>query len=95
VKGKLRLKPKPKDFKPVWKSSKFILRVGLPTSVSMSVMALGFVIIQGILARLPDQVLAVASYGVGNRIVNLMFVIVNGLASSLTIMLGQALGADY
>ncbi len=94
LKGKLRLKPKLKDFRPRWKSTKFVLKVGIPTSISMSVMALGFVIIQGILAKLPDQVLAIASYGVGNRIVNLMFVIVNGLAASLTIMLGQALGAD-
>ncbi len=90
----MRLKPKWKDFKPRWESVKFILRVGLPSSASMSAMAFGFVIIQSILAQLPDQVLAIASYGVGNRIVNMMFVIVNGLAASLTIMLGQALGAD-
>ncbi|EDY35899.1 MATE family efflux transporter [Candidatus Aciduliprofundum boonei] len=94
LRGKLRLKPKWKDFKPRWESVKFILRVGLPSSASMSAMAFGFVIIQSILAQLPDQVLAIASYGVGNRIVNMMFVIVNGLAASLTIMLGQALGAD-
>ncbi|NPA75287.1 MAG: MATE family efflux transporter [Euryarchaeota archaeon] len=94
LRGKLRLKPKLHDFKPQWKSMKFILRVGLPSSLSMSAMAFGFVVIQSILANLPDQVLAIASYGVGNRIVNMMFVIVNGLASSLTIMLGQALGAD-
>ncbi len=94
LRGKLRLKPRARDFKPQWESMKFILRVGLPSSASMSAMAFGFVVIQSILARLPDQVLAIASYGVGNRIVNMMFVIVNGLASSLTIMLGQALGAD-
>lgn len=94
LRGRLRLKPKVKDFKPKWESIKFILRIGLPSSASMSGMAFGFVVIQSILAQLPDQVLAIASYGVGNRIVNIMFVIVNGLAASLTIMLGQALGAD-
>ena len=93
-KGKLRLKPKLKDFKPKWSSIKFILRIGLPSSASMSLMAFGFVIIQGILARLPNYELAIATYGVANRIVNLMFIIVNGLASSVSIMLGQALGAD-
>jgi len=94
LKGRLRLKPKAKDFKPKWNSVKFILRIGLPSSASMSLMALGFVIIQGILARLPDYELAIATYGVANRIVNLMFIVVNGLASSVSIMLGQALGAD-
>jgi len=94
LRGKLRLKPKLRDFKPKLDSVKFILRVGIPSSASMSLMALGFVIIQGILARLPNYELAIATYGVANRIVNLMFVVVNGLASSVSIMLGQALGAD-
>ncbi len=94
LRGRLRLKPRFRDFVPRWESVKFILRIGIPSSISTSAMAFGFVVIQSILAQLPDQILAVASYGVGNRIVNMMFVIVNGLASSLTIMLGQALGAD-
>ncbi len=93
-KGRLRLKPKLRDFKLKWESSKFILRIGLPSSAGMSAIALGFVIIQGILARLPDYELAIATYGVANRIVNILFVVVNGLASSVSIMLGQALGAD-
>lgn len=92
--GKLRLRPKRRDFKPRWESVRFILKVGLPSSASMSAMAFGFVIMESILLHLPDQTLAVASYGIGNRIVNIMFVIVNGLASSLGIMLGQALGAN-
>ncbi len=92
--GKLRLKPTRKDLKLKAKSVKFILRVGLPSSVSMSAMSFGFVIIQSILAHLPNPELAIATYGVANRIVNMMFVVVNGLASSVTIMLGQALGAD-
>jgi len=94
LKGRLRLKPKIRDFKPMWKSIRFILKIGLPSSTSMSLMALGFVIIQSILAHLPDYKLAIATYGVANRIVNIMFVVVNGLASSVSIMLGQALGAD-
>ncbi len=92
--GKLRLKPSRKDLRLRARSVRFILRVGLPSSVSMSAMSFGFVIIQSILAHLPDPELAIATYGVANRIVNIMFVIVNGLASSVTIMLGQALGAD-
>jgi len=94
LKGRLRLKPKLKDFKPKWNSVRFILRVGLPSSISQSAMAFGFVVIQTILAHLPNPELAIATYGVANRIVNMMFVVVNGLASSVTIMLGQALGAD-
>ncbi len=92
--GKLRLRPSHRDFRPRWKSVKFILKVGLPSSASMSAMAFGFVVMESILLHLPDQTLAIASYGIGNRIVNIMFVFVNGLSSSLGIMLGQALGAN-
>ncbi len=92
--GRLRLKPSRKDFRPRWESVKFILKIGIPSSARMSARAFGFVVMESILLHLPDQTLAVASYGIGNRNVNMMFVIVNGLASSLTIMLGQALGAE-
>ncbi len=91
--GKLRLKPTKEDLKPRKEHIKFILKIGIPSSIGMSTSAFGFVVIQSILANLPNQVLAIASYGVGNRIVNMMFVIVNGLASSQGVMLGQALGA--
>ncbi len=92
--GKLRLKPRLKDLKLKLESVKFILRIGIPSSGAMSAMALGFVVIQSILAHLPNPDLVIATYGVANRIVNIMFIVVNGLASSVTIMLGQALGAD-
>ena len=92
--GKLRLKPKLKDLKIKWESAKFILKVGIPSAIGISTAAFGFVVMLVIIAKLPDQELVVASYGVGDRIVNIMFVIVNGLASSMSIMLGQALGAD-
>ncbi len=91
--GKLRLKPVIEDLKLRMEHVRFIMKVGIPMSIGMSTSAFGFVVIQSILANLPNQVLAIASYGVGNRIVNLMFVIVNGLATSQGVMLGQALGA--
>ena len=92
--GKLRLKPELSDLKPRRENVRFILKIGIPSSIGMSTAAFGFVVIQSILANLPNQVVAIASYGVGNRIVNIMFVIVNGLAAAQGVMLGQALGAD-
>ena len=92
--GKLRLKPTLSDLRPKRDNVRFIMKVGIPSSIGMSTAAFGFVVIQSILANLPNQVVAIASYGVGNRIVNIMFVIVNGLASAQGVMLGQALGAN-
>ncbi len=92
--GKLRLKPTIDDLKPRRDCVRLILKIGVPSSIGMSTSAFGFVIIQSILANLPNQVIAIASYGVGNRIVNMMFVIVNGLSLAQGVMLGQALGAN-
>lgn len=91
--GSLRLTPKLRDFLPDKEAVKLILKIGLPSAIGMSAAALGFVVIQGILAQLPDQQLAIAAYGLGERVVNIMFVLVNGLTSAIAVMLGQSLGA--
>ena len=91
--GKLRLKPKIRDFLPEKEAVKTILKIGIPSAIGMSAAALGFVVIQGILVRLPDPNLAIAAYGLGERVINIMFVLVNGLTSSIAVMLGQSLGA--
>ena len=91
--GSLRLTPKLRDFLPDKEAVKLILKIGLPSAIGMSAAALGFVVIQGVLAQLPDQQLAIAAYGLGERVVNIMFVLVNGLTSAIAVMLGQSLGA--
>jgi putative MATE family efflux protein len=71
-----------------------IFKIGVPASVGQSGTALGFVILMYVITRLPDQGVVLAAYGVGDRIINLMFIAVNGLGVGVSTVLGQSLGAD-
>jgi len=69
-----------------------IVRVGLPNVVDQAGTSLGFVILMGLVAGFGT--VAVAAYGVGNRLINLINVAIMGASTSLLTMVGQNLGAD-
>ena len=69
-----------------------ILRVGLPNVLDQASTSLGFVVMMGLVSGFGTAV--VASYTVGNRIINLVNVISWGAGSALVAMVGQNLGAD-
>jgi Na+-driven multidrug efflux pump len=71
-----------------------ILRIGIPASIANSGTAFGFVVLMFIIAQLPDQGVVLAAYGVGDRIISLIFIAVNGLGVGVATILGQSLGAD-
>jgi putative MATE family efflux protein len=82
------------DLKPVkWRISQ-ILKIGVPASIGQSGAAFGFVIVMYVIARLPDQAAVLAAYGIGDRIINLMFIVINGLGTGVSTVLGQNLGSD-
>jgi len=69
-----------------------IVRVGLPNVIDQAGTSLGFVILMSLVAGFGT--VAVAAYGVGNRLTNLLNVAIMGATSSLLTMVGQNLGAD-
>jgi putative MATE family efflux protein len=71
-----------------------ILRIGIPASIGQSGTAFGFVILMYIIARLPNQGAVLAAYGIGDRVINLMFIAINGLGVGVSTVLGQSLGAN-
>ena len=91
--GKSGIKLTLPDLKPeTWRIVQ-ILRIGVPASIGQSGTAFGFVVLMYIIAQLPDQGVVLAAYGVGDRIINLMFIAVNGLGVGVSTILGQSLGA--
>ncbi|MGY4706935.1 MATE family efflux transporter [Candidatus Bipolaricaulota sp. J31] len=70
------------------------LRVGMPAAVGQSSVAFGFVVLTGIIGRLPNAEAALAGYGIGDRVLGLLFILTDGLSVGLTTMVGQALGAE-
>ena len=92
--GKSGIKLQLPHLKPVkWRIFQ-ILRIGIPASIANSGTAFGFVILMFIIAQLPQQGVVLAAYGVGDRIVSLIFIAVNGLGVGVATILGQSLGAD-
>ena len=90
-KGQLRLEVR--ALTPHWQWVKKSVRIGLPAAIGQSSTAFGFVILTGVIGRLPNPEVALAGYGIGDRIVGILFIITDGLSVGLTTMVGQALGA--
>jgi putative MATE family efflux protein len=90
-KGPLRLEVA--SLLPHWPWVKKALKIGLPAAVGQSSTAFGFLVMTGVIGRLPNAEAALAGYGIADRILGILFIITDGLSTGLTTMVGQALGA--
>ncbi len=92
--GKLGIKLDWAYLKPDISRLKNFLNIGIPAGVGRFGTSIGFVILWAIIYRLPNPEVAGAAYSVGNRILNITFLIMGGFAMAISTMVGQALGAD-
>jgi len=69
-----------------------IVRLGIPSMIENSAAALAQITLIGIVVTFAPPV--VAAYGLGNRIVSLVFLPAMGLGRAIDTMVGQNLGAD-
>ena len=69
-----------------------IVRVGVPSAAEQSMSALAMVTLTGMVATFTPPV--VAAYGLGNRLVSLVFLPAMGLGRATNTIVGQNLGAD-
>ncbi|MFW6176202.1 MAG: MATE family efflux transporter [Thermoplasmatota archaeon] len=88
------LKLKLKYMKPNGKKIRKFFKIGLPASFSRIADSTGFIILVGLIAALPSAENALAAYTIGNRIINIVFLILGGLGVAISTMIGQSLGAD-
>ena len=80
-----------RDFSPSIFIIKDIIRVGLPSSMSMIIMAFGQLVFNRILVRFSTD--AVAAYQVGGRMDMVIFLPIMAIASALTTLVGMFFGA--
>ncbi|MGM0509646.1 MAG: MATE family efflux transporter [Thermoplasmatota archaeon] len=92
--GKLGLEIEWSYLKPDISKIKKFLNIGLPASAGRFGSSIGFIILWAVIYRLPNPEVAGAAYGVGNRILNITFLVMGGLAMAMSTMVGQSLGAD-
>lgn len=93
VRGKGVLRADLSGMRPRWPWMAKAMRIGLPAAVGQSSTAFGFVVMTGVIGRLPNAEAALAGYGIADRILGILFIVTDGLSTGLTTMVGQALGA--
>ncbi|MCD6382880.1 MAG: MATE family efflux transporter, partial [Thermoplasmata archaeon] len=91
--GVAGLKVHLKHLLPVKFYVKKILRIGAPAALGQFSSALGFFALMAIIASLPNSTVAIAAYGVGDRIIEVGFIIIMGLGMGMATVVGHSLGA--
>ncbi len=92
--GRRGIKLKLANMRPRWKWISKIFKIGLPASIGNSGTAFGFVVLMAVIGRVSNAPVALAAYGIGDRVIHLMFICIEGLGVGLTTILGQSLGAE-
>ena len=92
IKNHTYVRFKLKDFSPSSYIALDIIKVGVPVSMSMVVMALGQLVFNRLLIKFSTS--AVAAYQIGGRIDMLIFLPIFGIASALTTIIGMFYGAN-
>jgi putative MATE family efflux protein len=80
-----------RDFLPQWTYIRKIVDIGVPSAVEQSATALGFITLTAMVVTFTPEV--VAAYGLGNRLVSLVFLPALGLGRATNTIVGQNLGA--
>ncbi|HEY5001442.1 MAG TPA: MATE family efflux transporter, partial [Candidatus Cryosericum sp.] len=83
-----------RDLLPDWFWYRRILKIGLPASIGVSGTSFGFLVLTGIIGRVPDATIALSAYGIGDRFINISFIAIDGLSLAISTMVGHALGGD-
>ena len=89
--GKVGIKFYLREFKPDFSLYKKMITIGLPASIGQTLNAFGFIVLTGIVSHFGSIV--IAAYGIGGRVISLVFTISNGISQAMSTMVGQNLGA--
>src|SRR5680860_56736 len=56
--------------------------------------AFGFVLVMAIIGRVSNPETVIAAYGVGDKMINIIFIVIDGLGTGIVTLIGQNLGAN-
>ncbi|MFC7156386.1 MATE family efflux transporter [Halomarina halobia] len=80
------------DLRPDPTAIRKIVRIGVPSALEQSTSALAMITLTAMVAAFPTA--TVAAYGLGNRLISLVFLPAMGLGRATDTMVGQNLGAE-
>ena len=93
-KGKKGIKVTLKDLIPDFSWVRKIFKIGIPAAIGNGTSAFGFLIVTAIIGRVSNAEVALAAYGIGDRMISLEFIITDALAMGIATLVGQNLGAN-
>jgi len=93
IRGIKGIKISVKNLTPNWKWLNQIFKIGLPAAIGHSTTALGFILLMGIIGKVNNAEAVIAGFGVGDKMINIIFIIVDGFGTGIVTMIGQNLGA--
>jgi len=70
-----------------------IIKIGFPAAIGNSASSFGFLILTGLIGRTENPEVALSAYGIGDRAINVIFVVIDGIGAAIVTMVGQNLGA--
>lgn len=79
------------DLRPDWPLQQKILRLGVPTALEQSMSAIALITLSLVVVQFSPPV--VAAYGLGNRLLSLVFLPAFGVGRATNTMVGQNLGS--
>lgn len=80
------------DLAPDLETIRDIVRIGVPSAAEQSMTSLALIALTGMVATFPPAV--VTAYGLGNRVISLVFLPAMGLGQATNTVVGQNLGAE-
>lgn len=89
--GKKGITIRPHDLVPRPREIKRVIQIGVPSAVEQSTLALGFTMMASVVAQFGT--VALASYGIGSRLISILSMPAMGFSMAVSIMVGQNLGA--
>jgi putative MATE family efflux protein len=90
--GRTGLAVRPADLAPSGDHLRRVVRIGVPASLESATIAVSVTAMLFVVGRFDEAV--VAGFGVGERVLSVMFLPAIGVATAATTMVGQNLGAD-
>ncbi|MBI4127140.1 MATE family efflux transporter [Candidatus Peregrinibacteria bacterium] len=91
IRGYCGIRLRARDFKPDFRLISRMFKLGFPASLEQSSRALGLTIMTALVASFGT--LGVATYGIGTKILSLVFMISIGMSMSTSTLVGQNIGA--
>lgn len=92
--GRIGIKAEVAEMRPESSEVRRIMRIGLPAMVGQGGSSIGFFFLMYVIALVPNATVALAGYGIGDRLMSMITIFSTGIGAACTTIVGEALGRE-